>query len=56
MTDLPRTSVPASRALAEAGYTNLESVAGVPDAELLALHGVGPKAIRILRTALAEQS
>ena len=54
MTDLPRTGEPATRALELAGFTTLESVAGVPDKELLALHGVGPKAVRIIREALAE--
>ncbi len=54
MTELPRTGGPASRALELAGYTTLESVAEVPDEELLALHGVGPKAVRIIREALAD--
>lgn len=54
MTELPDTGAPASRALADAGYTTLESVADVPDKELLALHGVGPKAIRMIRAALAD--
>ncbi|MCM6775138.1 DNA-binding protein [Nocardia sp. CDC159] len=46
---------PATRALNAVGYTELEQLAGVPEAELLALHGVGPKAIRVLRAALAER-
>jgi hypothetical protein len=46
---------PATRALALAGYTSLGQLAGVTEAELLALHGVGPKAIRVLRGALAER-
>ncbi len=54
MTEMPRTGGPASRALELAGYTTLESVAEVPDEELLVLHGVGPKAVRIIREALAE--
>lgn len=45
----------APRALALAGYDTLESVADVTDKELLTLHGVGPKAIRIIRAALDEQ-
>jgi len=40
---------PATRALAAAGLTSLAAVAQRSDAELLALHGVGPKAVRILR-------
>nr|WP_260408155.1 DNA-binding protein [Planomonospora venezuelensis] len=38
-----------------AGYTRLEQLTGVTEAELLALHGVGPKAVRILRDTLAER-
>ena len=45
-------SRPALRALAGAGYTTLEQLAGVPEGELLRLHGMGPKAIRIMREAL----
>lgn len=46
---------PAHRALTEAGYVNLEQLTQVTEAELLKLHGVGPKAIRILGEVLAEQ-
>lgn len=46
---------PAQRALASGGYTRLEQLDGVSVAELLKLHGMGPKGIRILREALAEQ-
>lgn len=46
---------PATRALVGAGYTRLEQLAGVTEAELLRLHGVGPKAIRLLREALAAR-
>lgn len=45
-------SQPALRAFAAAGYTRLADFARVTEAELLALHGVGPKAIRVLRPAL----
>ena len=52
--DLPRgIGQPALRAFAAAGYRRLEQFAGVSEAELLRLHGVGPKAIRLLRAALA---
>jgi predicted flap endonuclease-1-like 5' DNA nuclease len=44
---------PATRALVGAGITTLAQVAAVTDAELLAMHGVGPRAVRILREALA---
>jgi hypothetical protein len=40
---------PATRALAGAGITTLADVAARTDDELLALHGVGPRAVRLLR-------
>lgn len=58
MTDsgLPKgIGAPATRALTAAGYRELDQLAGVPAAELLTLHGVGPKAIRILSEALRER-
>ncbi len=54
--DLPRgIGKAATRALATAGITTLEQVAARPRSELLAMHGVGPKAIRILDETLEEQ-
>jgi predicted flap endonuclease-1-like 5' DNA nuclease len=35
-----------------AGITTLDQVAELSDAELGAMHGVGPKAVRVLREAL----
>ena len=52
---LPSIGSPATRALAEAGITTLEQVSQHRAADLLALHGVGPKAIAILRSALADR-
>jgi len=46
---------PALRALLGAGYDRLEAVAAATEQELLALHGMGPKGIRILREALAAR-
>jgi hypothetical protein len=43
---------PAARALIAAGYTELSHLAQVPAAELMKLHGVGPKALRLLQEAL----
>jgi hypothetical protein len=43
---------PARDALVVAGYTRLEQMDGVSERYLLALHGVGPKAIRELKSAL----
>ena len=48
-TPLPRLGAPASRALAAQGVTTLEQVADWTDADLLALHGFGPRALEILR-------
>jgi diacylglycerol kinase (ATP) len=46
---------PAIRALNGAGYTELRQLAGVPVADLKRLHGMGPKALRLLTEALADQ-
>lgn len=40
---------PATNALLAAGITTLEQVSEMSDKELLAIHGVGPKAVRILK-------
>lgn len=53
--DLPRAiGNPATRALAGAGITSLRAVAAHTPKDLLALHGVGPRAIRILEDALGQ--
>ncbi len=46
---------PATRALVGAGYRELSQLAGVPAAELKKLHGMGPKALRLLQEALEQQ-
>jgi hypothetical protein len=51
-TDFPKLAAPARRALANAGYTRLQQLTQVTEAELLALHGLGPNAVRALREAL----
>ena len=51
-TPLPKISAPATRALAGIGVTTVEGLAGHTERELLALHGFGPKAIRILRPVM----
>ncbi|WP_100444760.1 helix-hairpin-helix domain-containing protein [Glycomyces xiaoerkulensis] len=54
--DLPKAiGRPATRALANAGITTLDQVAELSDADLGAMHGVGPKAVRILREALENR-
>jgi dihydrofolate reductase len=46
---------PAEQALAVAGYNRLEQIAQVSEKEILKLHGVGPKAVGLLRQALAAK-
>ena len=50
--DLPKISAPAQRVLKSAGITNLKELANLSEAELLQLHGMGKKALGILREAL----
>ena len=45
-------SQPALRALLGAGITSLDQLAVITEANLQKLHGMGPKAIDLLRTAL----
>ena len=52
--DLPKAiGGPATRALVGAGITTLDQVAALSEARLLAMHGVGPKAARVLSEALS---
>lgn len=53
--DLPRIGQPALRALRNAGYVRLEQLARLSEAELSTLHGLGPKALRILKEALTAR-
>lgn len=48
-------SQPALRALAHAEIHTLEQVTRHSEKELLALHGMGPKGIRILRAAMQSR-
>ncbi|HUP26815.1 MAG TPA: DNA-binding protein [Chloroflexia bacterium] len=50
-----RLASPAQRALAAAGYTHLEQLTTVTEADLKKLHGMGPNAIAQLREALAAR-
>lgn len=50
--DLPPIGRPATSALIAAGIDSLARVAAYSRGELLAMHGVGPKAVRILEAAL----
>ncbi len=53
--DLPPIGRPATSALIAAGIGTLAQVAACSRRELLAMHGVGPKAINILEAALEAQ-
>lgn len=52
---LPAIGKPAERALASAGITKLSDMPKHSLAELSALHGMGPKALKILQAALRKQ-
>jgi predicted flap endonuclease-1-like 5' DNA nuclease len=47
---------PARSALAVIGITQLEQLTGMSEKEVLKLHGVGPKAVRILKEELSKRS
>lgn len=51
-TDFPKLAQPAQRALAGAGYTQLEQLTQVTETELKKLHGIGPNVLKQLRSAL----
>ncbi|MVO98389.1 DNA-binding protein [Paenibacillus lutrae] len=54
--DLPAgLSKPAQRALQRAGLLKLEQFSKVTEAEVLQLHGMGPKGIELIRRALAGE-
>ncbi|WP_445506566.1 DNA-binding protein [Niallia sp. 03190] len=46
---------PAKRALFGAGYVQLSQLTKITEKELLALHGMGPKALEQLKQALKEK-
>ncbi len=54
-TSLPSTiGRPATSALESANITCLEDLKAISEKDLASLHGIGPKAIRILKTSLDE--
>lgn len=55
MQKLPRIGKPAERALSLAGVESLADLTAWTERDLSALHGVGPKAVRILSEALAAR-
>ncbi|HLT30787.1 MAG TPA: YdeI/OmpD-associated family protein [Myxococcaceae bacterium] len=54
MADLPKIGAAAERALQREGIQKLEQLRRWSESELAALHGVGPKALRMLRESLSE--
>ena len=54
MTDLPKIGKPATGALGTVGIDQVEQLTGVTKANLANLHGVGPKAIKILEEYMLE--
>jgi hypothetical protein len=53
--NLPKIGQPALRALSGVGVHRLEQLTGFPEHEIRQLHGMGPKALGILRQALADK-
>ncbi|WP_181779960.1 hypothetical protein [Pseudonocardia pini] len=51
----PAAGRPARRELAVHGYTTYEDLTAATAKELLAIHGVGPKAVRILGEELTRR-
>ncbi|MDV8002327.1 DUF1801 domain-containing protein [Rhodococcus sp. IEGM 1408] len=49
---LPRLSAPAARALDAAGIADLRQLDGMGEKDVLALHGIGPSQLGVLRDAL----
>ena len=53
VTDFPKgLSKPAIRALEGAGYTDINQLVEITEKELAALHGMGPRGIKIIKDAL----
>ncbi|MBA3528885.1 MAG: DNA-binding protein, partial [Propionibacteriaceae bacterium] len=51
---LPKIGAPATRGLVNAGYTTLAQLAGVRRDDLVQLHGMGPKTLRIIEAELQQ--
>ena len=50
--DLPKLAAPAQRALAGAGIQNLKDLTKFSEAQIKALHGIGPNALKELHRAM----
>lgn len=53
--ELPKTSQPAMQAFLLVGLTKLKDFTKITEKELKKLHGVGPKAIRIIKAELKSK-
>jgi DNA-directed RNA polymerase alpha subunit len=54
--DLPlQLAAPARRALAREGLTTLASLTRFTETELSALHGIGPNALKVIKSALKQR-
>ena len=54
--DLPlQLAAPARRALAREGLTTLASLTRLTETELSALHGIGPNALKTIKSALKQK-
>ena len=53
--DFPKIGAPATRALTGAGISRLADLTEFTEADIKKLHGVGPKALKLLQAALDEK-
>jgi DNA integrity scanning protein DisA with diadenylate cyclase activity len=53
--NFPKIAQPALRALQAAGFERLEQLSNIRQEELSKLHGMGPKAIKILNESLGAK-
>lgn len=53
--EFPPIGAPAFRALDHAGITKLNDLTNYTEKDLLALHGFGPKALKLLRESLVKK-
>jgi predicted Fe-Mo cluster-binding NifX family protein len=52
--DLPKLAAPAMRALKGAGIDSLAKLSRASEAEMTALHGMGPNAMKTLKAAMKQ--
>ena len=52
--DLPKLAAPAMRALNGAGLTSLAKLSRASEAEIMALHGMGPNTMAAIRTTMKQ--